>query len=107
MAMISRRVKRFMNMTGRTFVGNSVGFDKTKVSYFNCQSYRHFARECQGPKTESPGQVSNKRNASNNTGSKALISTAQEGSYDLSVHPEGDENITQEFMAEIVTGDNA
>ncbi|KAJ0723344.1 hypothetical protein HanOQP8_Chr08g0297061 [Helianthus annuus] len=33
MAMISRRVKRFMNRTGRKFVGRSVGFDKTKVRH--------------------------------------------------------------------------
>ncbi|MFS7986178.1 hypothetical protein Hanom_Chr11g01007321 [Helianthus anomalus] len=38
MAMISRRVKRFMIRTGRKFVGKSVGFDKTKVKFFNCQS---------------------------------------------------------------------
>ncbi|KAJ0495804.1 putative transcription factor interactor and regulator CCHC(Zn) family [Helianthus annuus] len=99
MAMISRRVKRFMNKTGRKFVRKSVGFDKTKVRCFNYQSYGHFARECQRPKTESSDQVSNNRIDSNNTRSKALISTAREGSYDWSVHLEGDENVTQVFMA--------
>ena len=57
MAMISRRVKRFMNRTGRKFVGKNVGFDKTKVRCFNCQSYGHFARECQKAKTESSGYL--------------------------------------------------
>ena len=102
MAMISRRVKRFMNRTGRKFVGKSVGFDKTKVRCFNCQSYGHFARECQKEKTESSSQSSNNRNAGNNhAGSRALISTAREGSYDWSAHMEGDEVITQAFMAEV------
>ncbi|MFS7898227.1 putative transcription factor interactor and regulator CCHC(Zn) family [Helianthus anomalus] len=50
MAMITRRVKRFMNQTGRKFIGKTVGFDNTKVRCFNCQSYGHFARECQKQK---------------------------------------------------------
>ncbi|MFS8021494.1 hypothetical protein Hanom_Chr16g01428031 [Helianthus anomalus] len=40
MAMISRRVKMFMNRTGRKFVGKeTICFDKTKVWCFNCKSY--------------------------------------------------------------------
>ncbi|MFS7936251.1 putative transcription factor interactor and regulator CCHC(Zn) family [Helianthus anomalus] len=106
MAMISRRVKRFMNRTGRKFVGRSVGFDKTKVRCFNCQSYGHFARECQKQKQETSSQSSNNRNASNNSSSKALISTAREGSYDWIIHLEDNENATQAFMAEIVHVDD-
>ncbi|MFS7905544.1 putative transcription factor interactor and regulator CCHC(Zn) family [Helianthus anomalus] len=52
MAMISRRIKRFMNRTRRKFVGKNVSFDKTKVRCFNCQSYGHFARECQKQKAK-------------------------------------------------------
>ncbi|MFS8016151.1 putative transcription factor interactor and regulator CCHC(Zn) family [Helianthus anomalus] len=78
MGMISRRVKMFMNRKGRKFIGKSVGFDKNKVRCFSCQIYGHFARECQRPRTKSSGESSSNRNASNNTGSKALISnTAQ------------------------------
>ncbi|MFS7904842.1 hypothetical protein Hanom_Chr01g00040801 [Helianthus anomalus] len=65
-----------MNRSGRKFVGKIVGFDKTKVRCFNYQSYKHFSGECQRLKTESSGQSSNNRNASNNTGSKDLVSTA-------------------------------
>ncbi|KAJ0576078.1 putative transcription factor interactor and regulator CCHC(Zn) family [Helianthus annuus] len=106
MAMISRRVKRFMNRTGRKFVGRSVGFDKAKVRCFNCQSYGHFARECQKQKQDNSSQSSNNRNASSNSSSKALISTAREGSYDWSIHLENDGNVTQAFMAEITPVDD-
>ncbi|KAJ0693836.1 putative transcription factor interactor and regulator CCHC(Zn) family [Helianthus annuus] len=106
MAMISRRVKRFMNRTGRKFVGRSVGFDKTKVRCFNCQSYGHFARECQKQKQDNSSQSSNNRNASSNSSSKALISTAREGSYDWSIHLENDGDVSQAFMAEIAPIDD-
>ncbi|MFS7947990.1 putative transcription factor interactor and regulator CCHC(Zn) family [Helianthus anomalus] len=76
MAMISRRVKRFKNRTRRKFVGESVGVYKTKVRCYNCQSYGRFARECQEQKQEASGQSSNNRNATNNSNSMALISTA-------------------------------
>ncbi|KAM0052178.1 putative transcription factor interactor and regulator CCHC(Zn) family [Helianthus debilis subsp. tardiflorus] len=67
MTMISRRVKRFMNRTGRKFVGKNVGFDKAKVRCFNCQGYGHFARECQKQKHETSSQSSKNRNSSNNS----------------------------------------
>ncbi|MFS8034382.1 putative transcription factor interactor and regulator CCHC(Zn) family [Helianthus anomalus] len=105
--MISRRVKTFTNRTGWKFVRKIIGFNKTKLRCFNCQSYGHFVGECQRPKTESSSQSSNNRNASNNSCSKALITTAREGSYDWSVHLEADENVTQAFMAEIVHVDEA
>nr|GEU72122.1 hypothetical protein [Tanacetum cinerariifolium] len=48
-AMITMRVKKFMQRTGRNLNFNgkeSVGFDQTKVECYNCHRRRHFAREC-------------------------------------------------------------
>ncbi|GKG21009.1 ribonuclease H-like domain-containing protein, partial [Tanacetum coccineum] len=47
--MISMRIKKFYKKTGRKLqfdVKEPVGFDKTKVEYYNCHKTRHFAREC-------------------------------------------------------------
>ncbi|GJR75637.1 ribonuclease H-like domain-containing protein [Tanacetum coccineum] len=49
--MLSMRVKRFYNKTGRKLIFNGkepVGFDKTKAECFNCHRRGHFARECRG-----------------------------------------------------------
>nr|GEV58556.1 ribonuclease H-like domain-containing protein [Tanacetum cinerariifolium] len=47
-AMISTRLKKFYKKTGRKLhfdAKEPVGFDKTKVKYFNCHNTGHFARE--------------------------------------------------------------
>ncbi|GKC10023.1 ribonuclease H-like domain-containing protein [Tanacetum coccineum] len=53
--MIIIRVKRFYNKTRRKVSFNSkdtVGFDKSKVDFFNCHRRGHFARECRAPKNQ-------------------------------------------------------
>nr|GEU66797.1 ribonuclease H-like domain-containing protein [Tanacetum cinerariifolium] len=48
-AMISMRIKKFHKRTGRKLQFDTkdlVGFDKTKVEYFNCHKIGHFARDC-------------------------------------------------------------
>ncbi|GJY86879.1 ribonuclease H-like domain-containing protein [Tanacetum coccineum] len=50
MAMLTMRARRFLKNTGRklTINGNeSVGFDKSKVEYYNCHKKGHFAKECE------------------------------------------------------------
>ncbi|KAI3821579.1 hypothetical protein L1987_09147 [Smallanthus sonchifolius] len=51
MAMILRRAKRFLNRTGRKFIGwhsnAKVSSDKSKAKCYKCQNFGHFAGECQ------------------------------------------------------------
>nr|GEU80868.1 putative ribonuclease H-like domain-containing protein [Tanacetum cinerariifolium] len=52
-AMLSKRVKRFYKKIGRKLEFNrkeQVGFDKTKVEYFNCHRRGHYARDCRSVK---------------------------------------------------------
>nr|GEV32077.1 ribonuclease H-like domain-containing protein [Tanacetum cinerariifolium] len=53
MAMLTMRVKRFLQKTGRNLGDNRVttmGFDMSKVECYNCHRKGHFARECRSPK---------------------------------------------------------
>nr|GEX10634.1 hypothetical protein [Tanacetum cinerariifolium] len=53
-AMLTIRVKTFIKKTGRNLNFNgreTVGFDKTKVEYYNCHRRGHFSRECRAPRS--------------------------------------------------------
>nr|GEW39683.1 putative ribonuclease H-like domain-containing protein [Tanacetum cinerariifolium] len=56
MAMLTMRVRRFLQKTGRNLRANgpnSMGFDMSKVECYNCHKKGHFAREYRSPKDSS------------------------------------------------------
>nr|GEW51306.1 ribonuclease H-like domain-containing protein [Tanacetum cinerariifolium] len=53
MAMLTMSARRFLQKTGINLGANgptSMGFDMSKVEYYNCHWKGHFARECRSPK---------------------------------------------------------
>ncbi|GJQ93249.1 putative ribonuclease H-like domain-containing protein [Tanacetum coccineum] len=53
MAMLIMRVRRFLNKTGMKINANgseTIGFNKSKVEYYNYHKKGHFARECRAPR---------------------------------------------------------
>ncbi|GJZ80003.1 ribonuclease H-like domain-containing protein [Tanacetum coccineum] len=54
-AMLTMRVKRFINKRGRNLKFNgkeTVCFDKTKVECYNCHIRGYFSRECRAPRNQ-------------------------------------------------------
>ncbi|KAI3818790.1 hypothetical protein L1987_12608 [Smallanthus sonchifolius] len=119
MAMILRRAKRFLNRTGRKFIGGhsnaKVGFEKSKAKCYKCLNYGDFARECQKDRAPASGFTrpsqgnshgynnSNNHNHSQSGTSNALVAQ-QDESFDWGVHLE-DAIIVQTqvgLMAEIM-----
>ncbi|GJT31604.1 hypothetical protein Tco_0922023 [Tanacetum coccineum] len=55
MAMLTMRARRFLKNTRRklTFNGNeTIGFDNSKVKYYNWHKRGHFARDCRAPRNQ-------------------------------------------------------
>ncbi|GKB56105.1 putative ribonuclease H-like domain-containing protein [Tanacetum coccineum] len=53
MAMLTMRARRFLNKTRRKINANgseTIGFNKSKVKFYNCHKKGHFARECRAPR---------------------------------------------------------
>ncbi|KAI3712435.1 hypothetical protein L1987_70991 [Smallanthus sonchifolius] len=103
MATILRGAKRFLNRTGRKFIGGhsnaKVGFDKSKAKCYKCLNYGHFAHECQKDRAPASGFTrpsqgnshgynnSNNHNHSQSGTSNALVAQ-QDESFDWGVHLE-------------------
>ncbi|KAI3813842.1 hypothetical protein L1987_18577 [Smallanthus sonchifolius] len=111
MAMLMRQAKDFLKKTGRKYIGSNsrsrMGFDKTKVCYYNCQEYGHFAIEFDSQKKQNNFQ--NNRNQSHGSSgnsnhasaSSALVAWNDEN-YDWGIHLEDLVGaVSQAFVAEI------
>ncbi|GJX01240.1 ribonuclease H-like domain-containing protein [Tanacetum coccineum] len=92
-AMLTMRVKRFLKKTGINLNFNgkeTVGFDKTKVEYYNCHRRGHFARECMAPRNQgNRNKDAPRRNAPVDTSTtNALVVQDGIGGYDWSFQAE-------------------
>nr|GEV96359.1 hypothetical protein [Tanacetum cinerariifolium] len=100
MTMLTVRARRFLQRTGRNLGENGLtpmGFDMSKVEYYNCHRKGHFARECRSPKDiRRNGAVEpQRRNVPVETStSNALVSHYDGvGSYDWSFQAEEEPTI--------------
>ncbi|GJR70935.1 putative ribonuclease H-like domain-containing protein [Tanacetum coccineum] len=81
-AMISMRLKKFHNKSGRKIQFDAkepVGFDKTKVECYNCHKTGHFTRECRSKRNQD-----SKRKDAWNSGYKAKDNGKRSGKQEES-----------------------
>ncbi|GKB07937.1 ribonuclease H-like domain-containing protein [Tanacetum coccineum] len=89
-AMLTVRVKKFIQKTGRNldFKGKQpVGFDKSIIECYNCHRTGHFARECKSGRNQGKRSYGDngRRNApTNESSSQALVAQDGLGGYDWS-----------------------
>ncbi|GJY40740.1 hypothetical protein Tco_0428010 [Tanacetum coccineum] len=89
MAMLTMRARRFLKNTGRKFFVNgteTIGFDKSKVEYYNCHKRIHFAKECRALRNQENmnGETTRRVVPVETTSSNALVSYDGSG-YDWSL----------------------
>nr|GEV75142.1 hypothetical protein [Tanacetum cinerariifolium] len=91
-AMLTIRARRFLKNTGRKFSMNgneNIGFDKSKVKYYNYHKRGHFTRECRAPRSQdTKNKESTKRIVPMETPASAtLVSCDGLGGYNAVLPP--------------------
>ncbi|KAM0057436.1 putative transcription factor interactor and regulator CCHC(Zn) family [Helianthus debilis subsp. tardiflorus] len=106
MAMITLRLKKFQDKTGKRLGLGKAGFDKSKLRCYNCKNLGHFKRDCpllkEGNSESTPAvkQITveeNKNNASPST-PKALVVEDYDWSEEIT---EAKEQVNKALMAKI------
>ncbi|GJY52955.1 ribonuclease H-like domain-containing protein [Tanacetum coccineum] len=103
MAMLTVRVKKFIQKTGRNLdfkERQPVSFDKSKIECYNCHGKGHFARECNSGRNQGKRSYGDngRRNAqTNELSSQALVAQDGLGGYDWS--NDFDEPVNYALMA--------
>ncbi|GJV59836.1 ribonuclease H-like domain-containing protein [Tanacetum coccineum] len=81
MAMLTIKVRRFIQRTGRKLDvnGQRVGFDRSKLECYNCHKNGHFVRECRAPRNqENKGRENSRRTMTVETPTENAL-VAQDG----------------------------
>ncbi|GJU72318.1 putative ribonuclease H-like domain-containing protein [Tanacetum coccineum] len=104
MAMLIMRVRRFLKNTEKklTVKGNeTIGFDKSKVKYYNYRKRGHFARECRAPRNQdNKNKESSRRSVPMETStSTALVSCDGLGGYGYEWSDQAEEGPNYALMA--------
>ncbi|GKD55524.1 ribonuclease H-like domain-containing protein, partial [Tanacetum coccineum] len=111
MAMLTIRARRFIKRTSRKLDvnGQRVGFDRSKVEYYNCHKYGHFARECKVPRNqENREREINRRTVTIETPTEnALVAQDGIGGYDWSYQAEEEHPSNFSLMAFTSSGSSS
>ncbi|GJR28730.1 ribonuclease H-like domain-containing protein [Tanacetum coccineum] len=111
MAMLKIRARRFVKRTGKKLDinGQRVGFNKSKVEFFNCHKHGNFARKCRFPRNqENKGRENNTRTIAVETPTQnALIAQDGIGGYDLSYQDEVVQPTNHALMAFTSSGSSS
>nr|GEX18873.1 putative ribonuclease H-like domain-containing protein [Tanacetum cinerariifolium] len=88
MAMLTMRAMRFLQRTERNLGANettAIGFDMSKVEYYDCHRRGHFTRECRSPRDTRKKDTQRRTVPVETSTSNALVSQCDGvGSYDWS-----------------------
>ncbi|KAJ0604369.1 putative transcription factor interactor and regulator CCHC(Zn) family [Helianthus annuus] len=112
MAMITLRLKKFQDKTGKRLGLGKAGFDKSKLRCYNCKNLGHFKRDCpmlkEGNSEDTPAakQITAEENKSNASPStpKALVVEDYDWSEEIT---EAKEQVSKALMAKISSESSA